>query len=169
MAGSQALAQSDGKVIRLSAVSLPPVVTPDHDGYLDNLIMELFSRVGMKVVFESLPIKRVLHSVNKGTIDGDAGRLREAGKGLPNVISLNEPLFFVEFGGFYIDPEISVTRLDDFKDHSVGFLQGWINAENLFGDGANVVRARTPDSLFGLLAEGRIDIAFMTYVPGMEI
>lgn len=164
-----AAAQGDRETVRLSAVNLPPVVTAGHDGFLDLLLIELFSRIDVDVAFEELPDRRVMMGVSDGLIDGDAGRLVEAGVDMPNIVRLSDPLMYVEFGGLHTDPDIAIAGIGDFDRYRVGYLQGWVFAEDLFAEHADAIAVRTVDSLFAMLEAGRIDVAFITRVPGLEL
>lgn len=162
-------ANADRKTLRMAAVNLSPVVTDQHDGYLDRLIVEMFGRIGAEVQFLDMPASRSLKSVNSGLIDGDAGRLEAAGATLPNIVKLADPMMFVEFGGLYIDPDITITSLEDFAKYRVGYLHGWVFAENLFASHDRLSPVRTTDSLMQMLKAGRIDVAFITRAPGLEL
>lgn len=163
-----AAAQSDREVVRLAAVNLSPVATAQHDGYLNLLLIELFSRIDVDVAFQNMPAGRVMMAVNGGLVDGDAGRLEEVGADLPNIVRLNDPLMYVEFGGLYTDAEISIADLEDFAPLRVGYLRGWVIAEVLFADHDSATSVRTVDSLLAMLAAGRIDVAFITRATGLE-
>ncbi|NND91513.1 MAG: transporter substrate-binding domain-containing protein [Granulosicoccus sp.] len=166
-----AFAESDDSVptLRFSTASLPPVTTPAGDGYLDQLLDALFSRLGMCVEIQKLPPARGLAQANAGLLDGEAARINLDGSLYPALHRMREPLFDVVFAGLYTRPDVSVDALEDFFEYRLGFVRGWKIAESLFSEHSMLIRTHNATQLFDMLDAGRIDIAFMTVAPGRFI
>lgn len=153
----------------LSNGTLPPVTTPAGHGYLDRLYAEWFSRAGLHAKLLAVPAARGLENANAGIYDGDAARTEIDSSLYPHLRRVPEPLSRIYLHGFHIDPDVSVTTADDFRQYRIGYVRGWRVVERLFEGVDNAVALRDADGLMDMLAAGRLDIAFLTLVPSRQL
>jgi len=160
------LARADETLLQLSNATLPPVTTPKGDGFLDRIAHELFDRAGLQVQLLKLPSARGLALANAGSLDGELARINIRTDRYNKLQKLPDPLIDVVFAGLYHRAGIKVTTLDDFRHFRVGYIRGWVIAENLFAGDANANATSSANQLLDMLEADRIDIAFMTVAPG---
>lgn len=139
------------------------------DGFLNKVFDEIFARSGLSYRFVSTPGARALVGANDGTYDGDAARTVSAVKKFPNLVTVPEPVITVVFAGVSLGKRLVLRTPEDFRNYSVGYIRGWEIAEHLFSDYENIEVLRSPDLLMNMLAQGRIDVAFLTLAPAFHI
>ena len=164
-----AAAQAEDKPLLIASANLPPVVTKTADGYLDRILDEMFARVGLKHRIEIVPGRRGLDGANTGLYDGDAARIDSVGHGFPDLIMLPEPVIPVVFAGQMLTDASAIRTPADFNDYRLGYIRGWKIAERLFADHPDAVAVRNADVLMRMLANHRIDVAFMTIAPARHL
>ncbi len=158
-------AQADETLLQLSNTTLPPVTTPNGDGFLDRIAREMFDRAGLKFELLKLPSARGLALSNAGLLDGELARIDIRTSLFPNLQKLPDPLIDVVFAGLYLRDDINASTLEDFRHYRVGYIRGWVIAETLFADYANATATGSVNQLMDMLEADRIDIAFMTVAP----
>ena len=154
--------------LRFGTASQPPF-TRDADGApgaLDALYSVIFGRLGLDVEIMKLPAERALINANAGLDDGDAFRVAGLEKRYPNLVSVPESVFSVEF--VLITREGAGGDLDwaALEGRSVGIINGWKIAESNLAGVANLTRVSTPRQLFELLQRGRVDFIVFTRQAG---
>lgn len=152
-----------------ATTNLAPVVTETGDGYLDRIFNEVFARLGYTYRFEAMPGARALAGANDGTFDGDTARVANAVKDYPNLIRVPEPVISVMFAAVTLKDEIKISKVSDLNGHSVGYVRGWKFFEKLLARHETVEVVRTAEMLMRMLAEGRVDVAFLSVAPALHI
>ncbi len=146
------------RVLVLNTTGLPPINTPDQRGFLDLVVGEALSRMGMRLRTVRLPAERGLMNANAGIEDGEMSRIAGLERLYPNLVRVPEKVFDWDFVAFARRP----IRLDrgwaSLKSYSVGIITGWKIYEINVPPGTWVVKVRGPDQLFRLLQRGRVDI-----------
>lgn len=165
----QTQAHDVSETLVLSNGTLPPVTTPERQGYLDKLYAEWFTRVGLHAVLLAVPAARGLENANAGIYDGDAARTEIDDSLYPHLHRVPEPLSRIYLHGFHVDPDINVRTPLDFRRYRVGYVRGWRAVERFFDGMDSAVALRDADGLMDMLAAGRLDIAFLTLVPARKL
>lgn len=148
---------------------LTHVVNDTGDGYLDKVFDEMFARVGRSYRFEVAPGTRALVGANNGTFDGNAARIGRFVENFPNLITVPEPVISVVFAAITRGNEAEIRRLEDVGDRTVGYVRGWLLAEKLFAEHQNIEVVPDAEIVMKMLAEDRIDVAFLVVAPALHI
>ncbi|WP_319582314.1 transporter substrate-binding domain-containing protein [uncultured Pseudodesulfovibrio sp.] len=134
-----------------------------------NRLAVVYQRAGVPVEFVPLPQKRSLVLAVEGRIDGDAGRIFGLEKQYPTMarvdvklLDFNGAAYVLKGRGFKrFRPEM----LDKVR---VGALSGVVWAENIM-QGRRLELINTYEGLFGMLLEGRIDIALSSRLSAESV
>ena len=129
----------------------------------------MFARLELSYRFEAMPGARALAGANDGTFDGDSARVANAAKNYPNLIRVPEPVISVVFAAITLRNDIRIEELSDLSSLSVGHVRGWKYSEKLLTYHKNVEIVRTAEILMRMLAEGRIDVAFLAVAPAFQL
>ena len=154
--------------LALSTGTLAPYTTSDHRGFLDQIISELFRRVGRDaevVVYKASA--RSLDLANKGIDDGAAMRIKELERKYPNLIRVPEILLRNDFVAFSRDRNFATKDWTSLEPHNVAYILGWrIYARNLANHPA-ATRVSNADQLFRVFENGRVDVVLYERWQGL--
>ncbi|EGB15813.1 hypothetical protein DND132_2610 [Pseudodesulfovibrio mercurii] len=119
----------------------------------------VYGRAGLPVEFVPLPQKRSLVQAVDGVIDGDAGRIPDLDVQYPSLIRVDVKLLDLN-GAAYV---VGRQRLGDYRPElldvlRVGAVRGVLWAERVMA-GRRLEQVNNYETLFGMLLEGRIDMA----------
>lgn len=143
--------------LRIGKNSMPPLSMEDDTGLLDRMLLEVFRRVNRRVEFVILPSERALSEANAGLLDGDHGRVAGLEKNYPNLLRVPEANMEWEFVAFAVKPGIVLKGWESLRSYHVGYIVGWkILEENV--KAASLTKVTTPQQLFALLKNGRVDL-----------
>ncbi len=163
------LALADKPDLVLNTWAPAPLSREDHSGYLDQIIIEAFRRINLKIYIEQKPVERSIKDANSGQGDGEFIRVQGLSQIYPNLILVPETIFDFEFVVFTKRKQLIINDWDSLKPFNVGIVIGWKilekNVQNVRYR-SNVIR---PESLFRMLDLGRIDIAVYSKFLGLEI
>ena len=168
MVASAGASGTDGP-LRLSNATLPPVTTPEGNGYLDRVLAETFRRAELEFVIRDVPPARGLAQANAGILDGDVARIDVPSRLFPNLLRVPEPIIDVVFAGLHTRDDVVVENVEDFERYRVGYVRGWKIAELMFADVDSALPVRRPAQLLDMLEAGRIDLAFLTVAPARHL
>ncbi|MCJ8340908.1 MAG: transporter substrate-binding domain-containing protein [Pseudomonadales bacterium] len=161
--------QADEPDLVLNTWAQSPLSKTDHTGYLDQIIIEAFKRIDLKIDIEHKPVERSIRGANNGQSDGEYIRVAGLSQIYPNLIQVPEKIFDFEFVVFTAKRKVIINGWDSLKPYSVGIVIGWKILEKNIQD----VRHRTdfngPEILFKMLDLGRIDIAVYAKFLGFGI
>ncbi len=65
-----------GERLVISTIGEPPLSTPDHDGYQDLIIIEMFNRLGHDIDISTPPGRQALTHLSAGIHDGTYSRIK---------------------------------------------------------------------------------------------
>ena len=153
----------------LSTWAKPPLSKVDHTGYLDKIIIEAFRRIDLEIDILQKPVQRSISDANNGKGDGEYIRISGLSRIYPNLIEVPEKVFDFEFVVFTKNHDVIINGWDSLKPYDVGIVIGWKILEENIRNVRNRVDVPTPESLFKMLALGRIDIAVYSRYLGSEI
>jgi ABC-type amino acid transport substrate-binding protein len=125
---------------------------------------EVFKRLGIKAEFRDYPVKRASIEADAGNVDGEAGRIYPYAVEHPNLIRVEESLFFMIFSAFGIKPSISqLSGWDSLKgkNYKVEYRRGTQLCEiNLFKvmNRENISEVTDTEQGIKKLISGRTDL-----------
>lgn len=145
--------------LRFGTAAQPPFIrgADGNPGALDVLYTAAFAKLGYSVEIVRLPAERSLMNANTGVDDGDALRVAGIEKRYKNLVRVSESTFTVEFVLIANKGAPEIHSWAELAGHSVGIINGWKIAENKLIGVADLMRAKNPDQLFGLLQRGRVE------------
>lgn len=147
-----------------------PVTSEQKDGLLDLVYQELSRRLGIKIEIQNLAAaERVLLNANSGVDDGDVGRILGLEKKYPNLISVPVPVMKYQMVVFARNLDFEVSGVESIKPYNVGIVRGWKILEAASAGAHSVTVLDSGDQLFSMLDKGRIDIALLEKLQGLEI
>lgn len=153
-----AYAQTIGTLVLNTGVRAP-YTQPDRSGFLDKLVAELFSRVGLKAevqVYEAS--ERAMQNANAGIDDGTALRIKGLETQYPNLIRVPEKIIDNDFVAYSRRHRFPTRSWDDLAPYQVAHIIGWkIFESNLTGRPDRTL-VRDANQLFELLRQDRADI-----------
>jgi len=144
-----------------------PFATPQQDGFYDRLVVELFSRLGLRATTIKLPSERALINANSGIDDGNLARIRGLEKKYPNLVRVPEKIVSFEFLVFTNGLEFPVQGWESLAPYNIAYITGWKILENRAQYYRSVTRARDGPQLFGLLEAGRVDLVLYERWSGL--
>jgi len=141
--------------------------TPFDRKALALLTQEAFTRVGLSSKLVSMPSERSLQMANQGEVDGEGLRIAGLSQHYPNLVQVPERFIGISFVAFSRDAAINLNHgWESLKPYRVAFITGWKMFET-HAAGAKVVnRVSTPEQMFHMLEDGRIDLALYTRTDG---
>ncbi len=152
-------------VLRIAIARSPPPGKKPYSGYLDPVLSELFSRVGIRYELVTTPAARVFREANAGNLDAAITPSSGAGSNYPDLLSMSEAILPIELAGLYTRPGMKLSTVDDFFHYRLAYVRGWKPGERFFGDHENVQLARSPEVLMSMLLHDRVDVVFYATYP----
>ena len=152
-------------VLRIGATHSPPLSLPDQSGMLDRMLKEAFSRIGVEVLFVTLPSERSLMEAERGSIDGDNNRVAGLESRYPQLVQVPESNMSYEFIAFATQPGRAISGWAGLSSLHVAHVIGW----KIFEDNVNaprVTKLPTAKQLFLFLQAGRAEVALFERIGG---
>lgn len=144
--------------LKIGTTAAPPLSLPDHSGWLDNMLRDAFSRIGVEVEFVILPSERSLSDADAGIIDGDSNRIAGLESTFTHLTRVPESNMDYEFMAFSTTPGIKLQGWESLNAYIVSYVIGWkILEQNV--KAAEIYKVASPQQLFSLLKAGRTDLA----------
>jgi polar amino acid transport system substrate-binding protein len=151
----------------LNTDDVPPLATKDMKGYHNRLVIEAFRRLGHEVTIPQLPSGRALVNAQTGIDDGTLPRIAGLSAEFPNLLQVPEKLMDYHFTAFTMRGDVTVRTWQDLKPYSIGYVNGWKIFEYNTKGFPDVISVRDPESLFTLLAKGRVDVVLLEHWQGL--
>lgn len=155
------------KTINISSAVLPPFTTDNNDGFEDQLIPEMYKRLGLNPVVHRISGKRALTLVEDGEIDSTMSRVIGITKNFKNMVQMKEPIFSRDFIAFTKKKDITINTWEDFKNYNVGFMNGWKILEINIKQYASLTQPKKISQLFKLLENDRVDVIVYAKYAGL--
>ncbi len=140
----------------------------DHSGFLDRMLGEVFSRLGIPCEFVYSPTDRSVVDVNAGLLDAEINRIRGFEELYPNLVRVPEPNMIMEFVAFS-RRDYDLQSWSDLEGLYVGHVAGWLILEEATSGFANVVHVPSEVELFRMLDKDRIDVALYARLTGLVL
>ena len=123
-----------------------------------------YAKLGVEVRGEELPAKRSLEESGSGVIDGEVVRIQTVEDKYPQLVRVPTPMdTFASVAVTYGD-DATINGLSDLRFRKVGIRSGFVFAETAASSLNQVVTAKSWDTLFELLMQGRVDAIISTPV-----
>ncbi|OIQ50358.1 hypothetical protein BerOc1_02289 [Pseudodesulfovibrio hydrargyri] len=128
-----------------------------------------YERAGLAVEFVPLPQKRSLVQAVDGVIDGDVGRIPGLERKFPTLVRVDVKLLDL-VGVAYV---VKGQRMGDYRPELLatlraGAVRGVLWAEKVM-DGHRLEQVNNYETLFGMLLEGRIDLALASRLSAEDV
>lgn len=152
----------------LNTSALAPVSTPDRSGFLDLLYRELFARLGIAFEIQPLPAERALQNANAGIDDGEICRIAGLESTYPNLVHTTEPVMQYQMAVFSRERNFPVSGPESLLPYELGIVTGWKILERTTRQHPSRIMVDSVDQLFRMLDQGRVEIALIERLVGME-
>ncbi|MDO8286105.1 MAG: transporter substrate-binding domain-containing protein [Rhodoferax sp.] len=160
--------QAGDKLVLTTGV-LAPYTTPDRKGFLDQIIPAIFREAGLDAELQVFPTStaRTLLNANAGVDDGEAMRIAGLEKQYPNLIRVPETLIVNDFVAYATHLQLATPNWQSIEPYVLSYIIGWKIFEKNVTNAREVTPVRDADQLFGLLANGRADLALYERWQGL--
>ncbi len=136
-----------------------PFVSPDHQGFFDLIVKNMFQRIGVQAQTVLLPSARSLINANNGIDDGNMARIKGIEKKYTNLLIVPEKVIDFKFVAYSKQPQIKIRNWDSLAGYNLAFVNGWKIFDKKVKAYKSLIKTRDSEQLFTLLDNNRIDIA----------
>jgi polar amino acid transport system substrate-binding protein len=136
-----------------------PYTTPDRRGFLDEIVAEMFGRLGYDArvtVYESSA--RALLQADAGYDDGQALRAKGLEQKYPNLVAVPTVLMMNDFVACTAKAQPAAVDWTALKPYALTYIIGWKVFEDSLTPAHAVTGAKDGPQMFTLLANDRADI-----------
>lgn len=147
-----------------------PFTTEKRDGFLDQVVAEVFRRLGLKaevVVYEAS--ERAMINANQGVDDGIALRIKGLEAQYPNLVRVPEKVMDNEFVAWTLGEPFATRSWESLRPYRVGHIIGWKVFEGRLDPETDVTRVKDPPQLFSLLRQKRADVVLYERWQGLAL
>lgn len=145
-----------------------PYTTPDGRGFLDQLMAEVFRRIGIKARIQVYDAsERALINANNGIEDGTALRIKGLEAQYPNFVRVTEKVIDNDFVAYSLTKSFATTDWNSLAPYQVTYILGWKIFEKNVPASVGVTSVRDADQLFSLLRLDRADVALYERWQGL--
>jgi len=145
-----------------------PYTTPDRKGFLDQLVAELFARLGLEaqvMVYEAT--ERGIINANKGIEDGLVLRVRGLEKAYPNLVMVPEKLIDNDFVAISVNHDFTTDSWASLAPYEVAYIIGWKIFESNLPPVRQIVTVADANQLFTVLEKDRTQVALYERWQGL--
>lgn len=121
------------------------------------VVAQAYRHIGIKVAFTEMPCRRSIDLANRGTYDGEVGKIPGTSSSFSNLIAVESPVFMIEGVAFTKSVSRKIASWDDLQGLKIGIVSGQLFAEQ-GTKGMGPVIVSDFNQLVSLLAIDRIDI-----------
>lgn len=155
--------QAEQPKLNLAVALSPPHITAEQNGDIDLIVKEAFKRAGIALAYQPTSVRRGLFGTLTGQFDGFFAAPVLTAPLLKPLLRVPEPIYSSIAGGVFLRDDIRIDAIEDFKKYRVGYVKGWKQAGMLLKDVPDRSTATSPELLLEMLAENRIDVAFVYF------
>jgi polar amino acid transport system substrate-binding protein len=155
--------------IVLTTSMTSPLSKTDQSGFYDQILLEVFRRVGQPVQIMHLPTERSISNANLGLTDGEFPRISGLDRLYPDLLRVPEKIDDFDFVAFTWRSDIQLENWASCKPYNVAIVRGWKLLESNLTDVKSLVKVRNQEVLFSFLAKHRTDIAVYSRFEGEEM
>ncbi len=123
------------------------------------LLREIYSKAGLKLIMVARPNKRALLESNHGILDGELQRIAGLESFYPNLVPVPTSFNFAEIVAFTKNNRrFSIQSYRSLEGKRVGTVRGMKFAERGLAGNPTVIEANDEEQLFSMLMVDRIDV-----------
>ena len=148
-------------------IAYPPEKNAFHDAAAA-IIRDAYQKLGIAIVFKTLPGERSLQLSNEGIIDGELVRIAGIDKVYTNLIRIPVSHVTAEQMAFGRDTTIVIEGWQSLAPYKFAFHRGYKVAEKNT-EHMNRYLTRTDEAAFRMVASGRMDLALANRFTGEKI
>jgi polar amino acid transport system substrate-binding protein len=148
-------------------IAYPPEKNTFHDAAAA-IIREAYQKLGIAIVFKTLPGERSLQLSNEGIIDGELVRIAGIDKVYTNLIRIPVSHVTAEQMAFSRDATIVIEGWQSLAPYKFAFHRGYKVAEKNTEHMKRYL-TRTDEAAFRMVASGRMDLALANRFTGEKI
>lgn len=130
------------------------------------VLQRALERLGRRVRFEPLPLRRSLAMTARGELDGETLRLKSVADERPELLLVPVSIATVEVWAYAHDPALMPRTLKDLGGLRVAHQRGIVLLEKLLAGMPGRIEAATPADLLRLLRLDAVDVALLTLAAG---
>ena len=146
--------------------------TPPVSDFFNSVLTEIDKRLpNISISFEVLPAERSLVLANQKINDGECCRIPAVVVNeYKNLVPVNESFYAARFSAFGKARSAEIKSFEDLKPFSVGVVEGWKIAvkEVVKAKPAEVHILTTPEQMFRMIDQDRLDYGVVGYLSGLE-
>ncbi|MDH5188009.1 MAG: transporter substrate-binding domain-containing protein [Rhodospirillaceae bacterium] len=145
--------------IYLSSGIRDPFTTINKDGFIDQIVREAFSRIGVDaevIVYQNSA--KSLSNANSGIDDGAALRIKGIDKKFTNLVIVPEKLMDNDFIAYSLGMNKMVSDWKSLEKYKITHIEGWQIFKNNTKNHPNVTLVKTPQEMFDSLSQLEIDV-----------
>lgn len=155
-----------GQTLVLNTADSPPLSTKEQDGFSDLVIREAFKRLGIDIQIVPLSSARSLSNADQSIDDGNFLRIQGVEKKFPHLVRVPEKIVDVKFVVFSKQKSLKTPGWKSLEPFHVGYIRGWQIAEEMIKNVRQTTVVENRTSLFKVLENDRIDLAFAELYGG---
>lgn len=133
------------------------------------ILTEAYQRIGITIKFTPYPAQRGLIYADRGTTDGEAGRLKKIKHLYPNLLMVPVPIFINNTTAFTKHLDLKVTKWDDLRPYSINTMIGLKHTEEKLKGFERVINVARIQDAFKKLNMDRTDIVIFSLYDGLNI
>lgn len=134
----------------------------------EQLLMEVYKRVGIEVAITPMPGKRALQQASSGAKDGETLRVYALGENVKSLIRVPTALSSLQTVAFAKkDSGISVASKADLNKFRSVIVSGVLHTHAITEGVSNVNEVSDPGAMFKAVNAGRADLALTSYLDGL--
>lgn len=149
-------------------VSCGPLENPYIEMGRD-MIIDLYKSINMDIYVDVTSMERSLSMVRKGLVDAELFRTINLKGKFPEIILLDEPLFFLEVVAFYYGDPLDISNWDSIKDYKVTYVRGVKSIEAGLKKHKHIYISDDIGTAFKLLKNGRVDMVLSGELNGLKV
>ena len=144
--------------LSLTIASREPVTKEDGTGFLDQIIVEMFRRIGVdaEVTFYKSSA-RGLENANNGSDDGVGLRVAGLEKKFPNLVRIPESIIVNDFVAFSTHQSLATDNWHSMDKHDIAHILGWQVFQKNLTHHKRTFRVKSNAQLFQMLEKDRVD------------
>jgi len=132
----------------------------------EQVLVEAYHKLDIKIEFVSFPAKRGLMISNEGSVDGEVHRIKKVDYKYPNLIRVPTAINLAEVVVFTVDKPFKIEGWHSLKPYKIGIMRGIVVAEQGTKE-MDVEAFNSYDQVLMMLNFKRIDVGVLTRVGGL--
>ncbi|NQV45118.1 MAG: transporter substrate-binding domain-containing protein [Rhodospirillales bacterium] len=145
-----------------------PFTTQDNQGFIDQLLREVFRRIGVEaevIVYQTA--SKSLTNANAGIDDGAALRVKGLESKFPNLIQVPEKLMDNDFVAYSLGLDVVTDDWSSLDQHRIAYINGWQIFQNNLGHHNKTTKTENAQQMIDLLTNDSVDMVLYERWQGL--